>query len=306
MPLQRAVGLVPVRRGAMNRSQAATLWPVGALAAVLLVFFLAPITVFFGYSFVTFVQPGLVEATPTLENYARLLEDGYGLQVFTTTLRVGVQVTLVCIVVGFPVAVFIARETGWMRRIVLFIVAASLFTNLIVRTYGWIVALSPRGVVNSALIQAGLVEAPLRLMFNEFGVVTGLAQIMLPIFILVVAVGLSTIPSMLEDAAKICGAGPVRTFMQVTLPLSLPGLINGSLLVFVLSISNFITPDFLGGGRVLMVGSLIYQLVSRTLNYPFAAAVGVSMLVLALLLVAVLMLARAVLRRASGVGRLTT
>ena len=178
----------------MRQTGIATLWPVWLLAAVMLVFFLAPIAVFLGYSLVTFVQPGLVEPVPTLENFARLFRDGYGGQVFATTLRVGVMVTLVCIVLGYPIAHFVARETGWRRSVVLLIVTASLFTNLIVRTYGWIVMLSPRGVVNSALMQSGVTEAPLRLMFNEFGVVVGLAQIMLPIFILVLAVTLSTIP----------------------------------------------------------------------------------------------------------------
>ena len=281
----------------MTRLDWATLWPVALLAAVLLVFFLAPISVFLGYSVVTFVQPGLVEGTPTLENYHRLLADAYGARVLATTLRVGLIVTALCILIGYPIAHFIARERGWRRSLVLLIVTASLFTNLIVRTYGWIVMLTPRGVVNQALLDAGLVEEPLPLIFNETGVVIGLTQIMLPIFVLVAAVALSTIPRTLEDAAEICGAGPIRRFLRVTLPLSLPGVVNGGLLVFVLSVSNFITPDFLGGGRVLMVGSLIYQLVSRTLNYPFAAATAVAMLVLALLAGLAFLLSRALLLR---------
>jgi putative spermidine/putrescine transport system permease protein len=268
-------------------------WPVALLLGLLLAFYIAPLALFFGFSFVAFLQPGQFGTEPTLDTYARVFADTYTLGVFATTLRIGLIVTVLSVVIGYPVAHFIAREAGWRRRVVLLIVTASLFTNLIVRTYGWIVLLTPRGVLNAALMEAGLVERPLRLIFNEIGVVIGLTQIMLPLFILVAAVSISTIPRTLEEAAEITGAGPVRRFWKITLPLSLPGVVNGALLVFVLSVSNFITPDFLGGGRVLMAGSMIYQLVTRTLNYPFAAAVAVSMLVgAAMVVLAVLLVQR--------------
>jgi putative spermidine/putrescine transport system permease protein len=271
-------------------------WPVGVLTAVLLSFFLAPLALFLSFSLMTFLQPGQFGTDLTLDNFARVVADTYTVGVFATTLRVGLMVTALCVLIGYPVAHFIAREEGWTRSLVLLIVTASLFTNLIVRTYGWIVLLTPRGMLNSVLIQTGLIDKPLRLMFNETGVVIGLTQIMLPLFILVAAVSISAIPKTLQEAAGISGAGPVRIFRRVTLPLSLPGIINGGLLVFVLSVSNFITPDFLGGGRVLMVGSMIYQLVSRTLNYPFAAAVAVSMLAGAALLALMVMVARLAVR----------
>jgi len=271
-------------------------WPIGLVLGLLLAFYLAPLALFLGFSLFAFLQPGQFGTDLTLDNFARVVADTYTLGVFATTLRVGLTVTVLCMVIGYPVAHFITREEGWARRLVLLVVTASLFTNLIVRTYGWIVLLTPRGMVNTALISAGLIDKPLRLMFNETGVVIGLTQIMLPLFILVAAVSISAIPRMLEDAAGIAGAGPVRRFWRITLPLSLPGIVNGGLLVFVLSVSNFITPDFLGGGRVLMAGSMIYQLVSRTLNYPFAAAVAVSMLAGAVLLFVGLLLARQMAR----------
>jgi putative spermidine/putrescine transport system permease protein len=273
-----------------------TFAPVALLAAVLLVFFLAPLVLFLGYSLLTYVGPGDFGPDLTTANLSRVFADTYTLGVLTTTLRVGLIVTALCIMIGYPVAHFIARETGWARSLVLLIVTASLFTNLIVRTYGWIVLLTPRGMLNSGLIEAGLIDKPLKLMFNELGVVIGLTQIMLPLFILVAAVSISAIPATLEDAARIAGAGPLRVFRRVTLPLSLPGIVNGGLLVFVLSLSNFITPDFLGGGRVLMAGSMIYQLVSRTLNYPFAAAVALTMLAGAGLVALAVLLARRAIR----------
>lgn len=273
---------------------------LAATSAVLLVFFVLPVAVFLAHSLFVYVQPGEVRATLTDENLVRLLADGYVRDVIVVTFRIALSVTAVCVVLGYPLAHFIARETGAWRSAVLLVVTASLFTNLIVRTYGWIVLLTPRGILNTALIDAGLVERPLRLMFNEFAVVVGLAQIMLPIFILVAAVAISAIPRTLEDAAAVAGAGPVRTFLRVTLPLGLPGVVNGAVLVFVLSVSNFITPDFLGGGRILMIGSMIHQLVTRTLNYPFAATVALALLAVAVLVLVSVSLGRIVLGALTG------
>lgn len=265
--------------------------PLLVLAAALLPFFAGPLAWFLAFAFATFIEPGVFAPTPTLANVLRLFQDGYAVGVLATTARVGVAVTFVCIILGYPIAHFLARESGPARHLVLLIVTASLFTNLLVRTYGWIVLLSPRGALNSSLQALGVVDAPLRLMFNEVGVVVGLAQIMLPIFILVAAGSITAIDRDLERAAEVAGAGPVRVFFKVTLPLSLPGVLNGAALVFALSVSNFITPDFLGGGRVLMVGSMIHQLVSRTLNYPFAAAVALALLAAGLTVALSLMLA---------------
>lgn len=265
--------------------------PLLVLAAALLLFFAGPLAWFLAFAFATFVEPGVFASTPTLANVLRLFQDGYAVGVLATTARVGLAVTLVCIGFGYPIAYFLARESGPARHLVLLIVTASLFTNLLVRTYGWIVLLSPRGALNAGLQSVGAIDAPLRLMFNEAGVVIGLAQIMLPIFVLVAAGSISAIDRDLERAAEVAGAGPVRVFLKITLPLSLPGILNGAALVFALSVSNFITPDFLGGGRVLMVGSMIHQLVSRTLNYPFAAAVALALLAAGLAVALALMLA---------------
>lgn len=276
---------------------------LAATSVVMLVFFVLPVAVFLAHSLFVYVQPGQVDVRLTDENLVRLVADGYVRGVIATTFRVALLVTGVCVVLGYPVAHFIAREAGAWRSAVLLVVTASLFTNLIVRTYGWIVLLTPRGMLNGALIDAGIVEKPLKLMFNELGVVIGLAQIMLPIFILVAAVSISAIPRTLEHAAAVAGAGPVRTFLHVTLPLGLPGVVNGAVLVFVLSVSNFITPDFLGGGRVLMIGSMIHQLVTRTLNYPFAAAVSLALMTVAVLVAVAVLLAKVVLAALGGAGR---
>ena len=207
-----------------------------------------PVGFFLSVSVALYLEPGIFDDSFTLENYARLVRDDYALGVLTDTLRISAYVTVLCLVLGYPLAMFIARETGFVRRAVMIVTVASLFTNLVVRTYGWLVFLTPRGLFNNMLLDAGLIEKPLRLMFNETGVIVGLVQIMLPIQIIVLAVSLQAIDKVLEDAASIAGAGKVRIFTRIIWPLSLPGVISGSILVFTLSMSSFITPEFLGGG----------------------------------------------------------
>ena len=249
-------------------------WYVVFLGAVFVVFFVVPVVFFLRISVALYLEPGLFDPAFTLENYARLVADDYVLGVLFDTVRISVFVTLLCLILGYPLAMFIARETGLMRRVIMIITVASLFTNLVVRTYGWLVFLTPRGLFNNMLLDAGLIDKPLKLMFNEAGVIIGLVQIMLPILVIVLAVSLQGIDRVLEDAASIAGASKVRTFLRVIWPLSLPGVLSGSVLVFTLSMSSFITPEFLGGGRVMVLGTLIRQLMTRSLNYPFAAAVA--------------------------------
>lgn len=256
--------------------------PVIVLAALLLLFFVVPLGSFLSLAMATHLGPGLIARDPTAANLLRVVADGYIGGVLLTTLRVALCVTILVVALGWPVAHLIARRRGPLRRAVLLIVTASLFTNLVVRTYGWIALLTPRGVVNEALLGAGLIQASLPLMFNEAGVVIGLTQIMLPIFILVTATSIAGVEEVLIEAASVAGAGPLATFLRVMAPLSAGGVARGALLVLVLTLSNFITPDFLGGGRVLMIGSLLHQLITRTLNYPFAAAVAATLLALGL------------------------
>ena len=267
------------------------------LGLIFVVFFVMPVGFFLSVSVALYLEPGIFDDSFTLENYARLVRDDYALGVLTDTLRISAYVTVLCLVLGYPLAMFIARETGFVRRAVMIVTVASLFTNLVVRTYGWLVFLTPRGLFNNMLLDAGLIEKPLRLMFNETGVIVGLVQIMLPIQIIVLAVSLQAIDKVLEDAASIAGAGKVRIFTRIIWPLSLPGVVSGSILVFTLSMSSFITPEFLGGGRVMVLGTLIRQLMTRSLNYPFAAAVSATLLLLAIaMLVSLAFISRRVMR----------
>ena len=263
-------------------------WPLWLIAAVFLVHFVVPVALFILLGFATYIQPGQWTADLTFGNYERALTQTYAIDILLLTVKIGAIVTGLCVLLGYPVAYFIARERGGARHLVLIVVTASLFTNLIVRTYGWMVFLTPRGLLNNVLVDIGLIERPLKLIFNETGVIIGLTQINLPLLVLVAAVAIQSIDRVLEQAAAVAGAGPLRIFMKVTWPLSLVGVLSGSALVFALTISNFITADFLGGGRVMILGTMIRQLMTRSLNYPFAAALSGLLLLLALAAIAAL------------------
>jgi putative spermidine/putrescine transport system permease protein len=255
---------------------------------IFLLFFLIPLGYFLVLSVFTFVQTGQYTMDLTLENYWRLLGDAYYLEVLRVTLLLGVQVCVVCLILGYPLAYFLARSRSAWRNVVLIVVVSSLFTNLVIRTYGWLVILPKRGLLNNVLLDLGLIDDPLKLIFNMTGVIIGLSQIMLPVFVLVVAAVLQAIDRDLIEAAEIAGADPLRAFAAVTWPLSLRGVIGGLSLVFTLTISSFVTPEFLSGGRFLVAGTLISELISRTLNYPLAAALSALLLLTSLIVIGVL------------------
>lgn len=264
-------------------------WGAIALsAAIFLFFFLVPLGYFLVMSLFTFVQTGVYTTDLTLANYQRLLGDAYYLDILRVTLLLGVQVSLVCLVLGYPLAYFLAKNRSAWRNVLLIVVVSSLFTNLVVRTYGWLVILPKRGLLNNVLLDLGVIDEPLKLIFNTTGVIIGLSQIMLPVFVLVVAGVLQTIDEELVAAAAIAGADPVRAFLAVVWPLSLRGVIAAISLVFTLTISSFVTPEFLAGGRFLVAGTLISELMSRTLNYPLAAALSALLLATSLAVIGAL------------------
>ena len=174
-----------------------------------------------------------------------------------------------------------------------------LFLGEVVRTYSWIVVLGNNGFVNSMLLKAGLIEQPLQLMFTRFGVVTALVHVTLPVMVIMLAAALSHIDRDYERAAASLGAGPIRCFLTVTLPLSMPGIIAGVTTAFAWTFSAFATPQLIGGGRVNMVSNLVYQLGFASFNFPFAASLSVAGLALTF---AVLALMRAAARPFERIG----
>jgi putative spermidine/putrescine transport system permease protein len=183
--------------------------------------------------------------------------------------------TLIC---SYPIALYLHRSSGTWRTILLVLVISPLLTSAVVRTYGWIAILTENGLINNALAWLGM--TPLRLMFNKTGVFIGLTEILMPYMILALLAGFGRLDPRVEEAASTLGAKPFQVFYRIILPLTLPGIALGCLLCFVLAVSSFITPKLLGGGRVFLLATEIYDQAIVTLNWPLAATLSLLILVI--------------------------
>jgi putative spermidine/putrescine transport system permease protein len=215
-----------------------------------------------------------------------MIDDPFYLEVIWTTIRIGLVTTLVALAIGYPLAHWMARiksRTG--HALLLMAVLAPMLTGIVVRTFAWMTLLSDKGVVNQTLMSLGVIGQPLKLMYTETGIVVGLVHIYVPFMVLTLTGVIGRIDERLEQAAENLGASPLRAFLEVTLPLSLPGILAGSLLVFALAISAYVTPILLGGFQIMTLPILIYQQISANFNVGFAAALGIVLLMISLGLV---------------------
>ncbi len=222
----------------------------------------------------------------TLANYASLVRDSTYAQIFLQTFAAAALVTVLCILLGFPVASLIADAPARWRGLLYFLVAAPLLVNTVVRTYGWLLILGRKGVINETLTWAGAIDQPLALSGNYIGLIIGGTQVFLPFMILSIATSLIAIDRCLIESSTILGAGPVRTFLEVTLPLAMPGVIAGSVLVFSLMLGAFVTPLILGGTAVKYVSVAVFTDALVLFNLPRATALAMVLLLAVLLLYA--------------------
>jgi putrescine transport system permease protein len=212
-----------------------------------------------------------LEFDATLANYLRLLSDRLYLRAYLGSLGYAALATLFCLVLGYPIAYAVARTR---RQIFLFLVMLPFWTSFLIRVYAWIAILQPTGLLNRLLLALGLVTAPLPLLNNGFSVVLGLVYSYLPFMILPIWGSLSALDDSLGEAAADLGARPLRAFLAVTLPLSLPGVMAGALLVFIPAIGEFVIPDLLGGPNTLMIGKVLWDEFFENHDWPAAAAVA--------------------------------
>jgi putative spermidine/putrescine transport system permease protein len=229
----------------------------------------------------------------SLRHYERFLGDTYYLSVLAETIGFGAAAAFISLVIGFPVGYSLGRLPPDKRRWRLIIVILPLTLSLVVVVFGWLVILGGGGLVNSVLMGLGLMESPQRLLFNRAAVLVVLVQQFLPFMILSVMSVVAQIDPVLEQAAANLRANRFRTFRKVVLPLAMPGILVGLTLVFILTASAFITPRLIGGARVQMVGSLIFEQVLVILNWPFGAAMSFILLVITLALTVIVNVALA-------------
>jgi putative spermidine/putrescine transport system permease protein len=245
-----------------------------------------------GFTLVFFVVP-LADmvvrslSDPSPANYSEFVESGASLRIMWHTFRTAVVVTLVCVVLGYPYA-YAMRRAGRVGFLLLSLALLLPFwSSLLVRSFAWITLLQDTGVINRALTSAGLIDEPLPLIRNAFGVTVGMAHIMLPYFVLPLYAVMTRVDGSLTEAAASLGAAPLRAFRRVFLPLTLPGLLSGALLVFVLSLGFYITPALLGGASDTLIGQLIADQVTTSVRFGYASAIGIVLLVLTLVVLGV-------------------
>jgi ABC-type spermidine/putrescine transport system permease subunit I len=270
-------------RSARRRSTA-TVRFARALRGLGLVTPLALVTlVLFVYPIARILITSVFDGSPTLTHYGRALGDPIYLRVLWITVKISLLTTVGCLVLGYPMAYLMAEASPRVRAALLTVVALSFFMSLLVKNYAWTVLLQETGVINTLLRRAGVIDRPLPLMYNLLGVLVGMVQMLLPFVILPLFSVFAGMDRALRQASRTLGAGGLRTFWYVTLPLSLPGVGAGALLVFIVSLGFFITPALLGSPREMMLANLIDNQVRQVVNWPFASALAMLLLAFTLL-----------------------
>ncbi|HTU53068.1 MAG TPA: ABC transporter permease [Acetobacteraceae bacterium] len=211
--------------------------------------------------------------------YGQFLGDPFYQRILLRTFELGVTVTALTLVASYAIALFLFRTRSRWRAVLAVLTVSPMLISSVVRTYSWMTILDDHGLVNQALIWLGLVHRPIALMDNLLGVEIGLVQIEMPVMILALMAGFARLDPTLEEAARCLGAAPWRAFLRVTIPLSAPGIVLGCLVTFVQVMSSFVTPSLLGGGRVYVMATTIYQEALETLNWPLAAAISIILVV---------------------------
>ena len=252
------------------------------LAGWFALFFLAPLAVLVAISF--YADPLLSHVG--LDQYKKIATDGFSLPVLADTLWLGVQVTLLCLVLGYALSWSYVRSPAALQKVLMLVIVMPLLTSVVVRTFAWVVILGRQGIVNSALIDLGWIDGPLKLLYTRGGLIVALANVQLPLMALPLITALQKLDPNLEDASSALGASAFRTFFKITLPLTLPGIVAGCLLTFAATITAFISQSLIGGGQMLFMPMYIYQQASALQNWPFAAAISLVFLVAVLACVA--------------------
>lgn len=233
---------------------------------------------FYRFGFYTGIEPAL-----SFANYQDVLTDGYFHEIFARTFGIALATTVIAALIGTPEAHILHRMKSRWRSLLLLVIIGPLLISVVVRTLGWAILIGNRGVINQMLIELGLVDAPIRLMYTSTGIVIALVHVLVPFMVLAVWAALQRQDPATERAAASLGASQTRIFFRVVIPQAMPGILSGSLIVFSLAASAFATPAILGGRRVKVVSTTVYDEFLNTLNWPLGAAIAMLLLVAVLL-----------------------
>lgn len=254
-------------------------------------FFAAPLLIVCAYAFLTRGDYGGVELPWTLESFSRVVDPLYGAILWRSVWIAGVS-TVLCVVLGFPLALAIVRA-GRFRALLLQLVLLPFWTSFLVRTYAWLFILRDTGLVNTVLLRLHLIAQPLPLLYNDGAVVLGLVYHYLPFFVIPVYATLDRLDPALLEAAADLGARPWTAVRRVVLPLAMPGIAAGSVLVFIPCLGAYLTPDLLGGGKTVMLGNLVQNQFTTARDWPFGSALSLALLLLCAVVLGLLLRNRA-------------
>lgn len=251
-----------------------------------LILILLPLIYIFVISFFkNDVYGGIIQEF-TLNNYIRVFEPVY-IGVFFKSFIIAAIATIICILIAYPFTIFVSRKSEIAKNVIMTLVIIPSLTNSLIRMYGWITLLRKSGVINTTLMNLSLIESPLELMYNYGTIVLGLVYTLLPFMILPLYSAVSKINPSIINASHDLGANSWKTFTKIIFPLTVPGLFNGSLMVFIPSLAYFFISDILGGGKLMLIGNLIKNQFLTARNWPFGAAISIILLLITFILVAI-------------------
>ena len=254
--------------------------PLSPMLFWLVVFFFVPMLFVLAYSFSSRTVGGGVDFTFTLENYHRFLTSDLYLKMTGCSLLMAFKVTLITLLVAYPVSSYLVTAASELRAFLVILLIVPWFASILVKNFAWVAILADNGVVNQFLVWSGLVKEPLSLVYNEFSVIVGLVHLLIPFMALPIFVTLEKIGTRLLEAARNLGSTPIRAFMEVTLPLSMPGVVGGCIICFILTFGAFVTPVLLGSPQNHMVANAIEDQFLMAFHWPLGSAIAIVLLVM--------------------------
>ena len=244
-----------------------------------------PLFIVFIMGFLTRGVYGQLEYIFTFQNYVDLFKPVY-MQILVYSLWISLITTLICLVLAYPFAYFIANVQPKYRMLLFMLIIIPFWTSSLVRTYAWMIILGTNGIINSYLIQFGIIKDPLKLLYTNGAVILGLVYTLFPFMVLPLYASIEGLDKSYIDAASDLGASPLQAFLRVTLPLTMPGVAAGSVLVFIPSLGLFFIPDLLGGGKTMLISNLIQNQFLTARNWPFGSAISILLIIITIIFIA--------------------
>jgi spermidine/putrescine transport system permease protein len=284
-PAEAAKSGVKTRK---RRRDYGPVWTLTPVSFWMLAFVALPLILVVIVSFFKRGLYGEIDYSFTLENYVRMMNPLY-FKILWNSVVVSFLTTLICLVLGYPFAYFVARAPQKIRPLLLMFIIVPFWSNSLVRTYAWIVLLRTEGIINTVLLHLGLINQPLKLIYNEIGVLIGLVYTLFPFMVLPLYTSIENLKPALLEAASDLGAVAWKRFIWITLPLTLPGIIAGSILVFIPTLGYFFIPDLMGGSKTMLISNLIKNQFLTARDWPFGSAVSILLILITLVLVGIYM-----------------